>query len=165
MEANHASNISYAVEVGAFNIVSTAPISQQNQDVLVDGDDSLRSVMPLGGGMTFVLDPEGRQISTRPPPEEEAIVFAEVDLAKTFLARAALDTVGHYARNDVFKLLFDPTPRQHIHVGPHGASTVSRTERVSREDLFGGTRAREGDTRAREEDSVVSQAVEGFRAL
>lgn len=158
MEANHASNISYAVEVGAFNIVSTAPLSQQNQNVLVDGDDSLRAVMPLGGGMTFVLDPEGRQISTRPAPEEETIVFAEVDLSKTFLARAALDTVGHYARNDVFKVLFDPTPRQHIHVGPHGAPAGARAERVGREDLFQGTAARE-------DISAGVEGVEGFRAL
>lgn len=108
--------------------------------------------------MTFVLDPEGRQISSRPAPEDETIVFAEVDLAKTFLARAALDTVGHYARNDVFRVHFDPTPRQHIHVGPHGAASTARSERVGREQLFEVMAAPRSDF-------AVAEVAEGFRPL
>lgn len=81
-------------------------------------------------------------------PDVEAIIYAEVDLAKTFLARAALDTVGHYSRNDIFKLSFDPTPRQHIHVGPSAVKPGS--QRLSRAELFAAVE--DGETAVKEEE-------------
>lgn len=128
---------SHAVETGTYTIVSTAPLSKQNQDVLVNGNDELRKLMPVGGGLTQIFDPEGRPLCKMPEPDVEAIIYAEVDRSNCLLARAALDTVGHYARKDVFQVHFDNTPRHAIVVGPHGQATGGHKTRRTRAEVFG----------------------------
>jgi len=62
----------------------------------------------LGRGGSAVVDPSGRYLAG-PVLDEEGLVEAEIDLGARRLAKAYLDTVGHYARWDVFRFgLKDP---------------------------------------------------------
>lgn len=118
-------------------MISTAPISQQNQDVLVGSNEALRTVMALGGGLTQVIDPEGRTVALQPAGDAETIVFADVNLGNCLAARAAMDTVGHYARHDLFQVHFDNKPRRQIWLGELGGKKVVGKERIGRKENFG----------------------------
>jgi aliphatic nitrilase len=55
-----------------------------------------------GGGWTAIIGPNG-QIIAGPHRDEEAIVYADIDLADIVLVKYACDSAGHYARPDVFR--------------------------------------------------------------
>jgi nitrilase len=73
--------------------------------------DNLRGIMKhnLARGGSAVVDPSGRYLAG-PVCDEEALVIAECDPAARTLAKAYLDTVGHYARWDVFDFRMRPAP-------------------------------------------------------
>jgi nitrilase len=112
--ANIGSDRAYAIEVGAFVVMATAPISEQNAQYLCDDDHVKRGMLGIGGGCSMVYDPEGREIAEPLDEHGEGIVYAMVDTAKYALAKSALDTVGHYGREDVFRVTFDAEPRQSV---------------------------------------------------
>jgi predicted amidohydrolase len=61
-------------------------------------------------GNTVVVAPGGT-ILAGPVRREEAIVYADIDLAAVPAARRRFDPVGHYHRPDVFRLHADNRPR------------------------------------------------------
>lgn len=101
--------------------------------------------MPLGGGLTQIIDPEGRPLAPPPAADIETIVYGEVDLGKCLGARAALDTVGHYARHDLFQVHFDNRPRRQIWLGGLGEKKAVGKERIGRKENFGEEVVEESD--------------------
>jgi nitrilase len=73
--------------------------------------DRLRDIMKynLARGGSAVVDPSGRYLAD-PVLDEETLVIADCDLADRTLAKAYLDTIGHYARYDIFDFRMRPTP-------------------------------------------------------
>jgi nitrilase len=73
--------------------------------------ESMRDIMKynLARGGSAVVDPSGRYIAG-PVLDEETLVITDCDLADRTLAKAYLDTVGHYARWDVFDFRMRPAP-------------------------------------------------------
>lgn len=65
--------------------------------------DNIRDIIQynLARGGSAVIDPNGRYLAG-PTLDEETIVRADIDLLQRRLAKAYLDTVGHYARWDLF---------------------------------------------------------------
>lgn len=59
-----------------------------------------------GGGWSAIIGPEGR-ILAGPNTDDEAILYADIDLSDIILSKYACDSVGHYARPDVVRLLMD----------------------------------------------------------
>lgn len=59
-------------------------------------------VMSAGG--SCIVDPFGNYV-VGPLFGKEEILYAELDMAKVVLSRLDFDPAGHYARNDVFKLI------------------------------------------------------------
>jgi nitrilase len=57
---------------------------------------------PLPGG-SFIVSPDGRVLAG-PLWKEEGILYADLDLRDTVRASQLLDSVGHYARREVFEL-------------------------------------------------------------
>lgn len=66
---------------------------------LTDRPEMIRT----GGGWTAIIAPNG-QVIAGPHTDDEAIIYAELDLAMIMKAKYACDSVGHYARPDVVRL-------------------------------------------------------------
>jgi nitrilase len=64
-------------------------------------------------GDSVVIAPGG-QIVAGPLRQEEGIVFCEIDLGKTGIAKRAMDVVGHYSRPDIFTLHVNSKPQSPV---------------------------------------------------
>jgi amidase/nitrilase len=62
----------------------------------------------LARGGSAVVDPSGRYLA-KPCLDEEALIVADCDPADRVLAKAYLDTIGHYARWDIFDFRVRPS--------------------------------------------------------
>jgi hypothetical protein len=53
---------------------------------------------PPGGDKASLFGPDGRKLTPPVPADEEAIMYAVIDLAMCSQARLRADLVGHFAR-------------------------------------------------------------------
>jgi aliphatic nitrilase len=128
-EVNTAVSRVYAVEGGCFVLAPSMPVTQELIDRLCDTDDK-RELLLTGGGATTIFGPDGSTIAAA-APDEETIVYADVDLGLIALAKAAADPAGHYARADVTRLLLDRRPRRPVeHAGPEAPPAQAELEEV-----------------------------------
>jgi nitrilase len=61
-------------------------------------------------GGSVIIDPLGNVLAG-PHYEGETILIAELDTDQIIRGKIDFDVIGHYARNDIFKLTVDRTPR------------------------------------------------------
>jgi nitrilase len=109
-EVNMAATQVYALEGGCFVLASTQVISDEGI-ALFTRTDAQRQMISAGGGFSRIYGPDGKQISTDLPEDQEGLVYADIDLAAIALAKNAFDPAGHYSRSDVTRLLLDSRPR------------------------------------------------------
>lgn len=64
----------------------------------------------VGGGITGFLGPNGKWLQ-EPHRDEEAVVYADLDLANIAFAKFFADSAGHYDRPDMFHFDVDRTPQ------------------------------------------------------
>ncbi|KAH7239566.1 hypothetical protein MRS44_015075 [Fusarium solani] len=57
-----------------------------------------------GGGFSTIFSPFGQELVEPLKPDEEGILYAEVDIKEKYKAKQNLDTVGHYSRPDQLSL-------------------------------------------------------------
>jgi len=108
-EVSNAISQVYAVEGQCYVIAPTSIIDDATVDYIADstgGTEPFRT----GGGFSMIYGPDGRPLNERLPEHEEGIVYAEIDLAACQAAKLVADPVGHYARPDVTRLLWNPQP-------------------------------------------------------
>jgi len=67
----------------------------------------------INPGLSVIVDPDGK-IVAGPMEAEEGILYAEVTAEQLVGPRWQLDTAGHYARPDVFRLEVAREPRPFI---------------------------------------------------
>ncbi|KAJ3521573.1 hypothetical protein NM208_g13226 [Fusarium decemcellulare] len=57
-----------------------------------------------GGGFSTIFSPFGQELVEPLQPDEEGILYAEIDIKEKYKAKQNLDTVGHYSRPDQLSL-------------------------------------------------------------
>ncbi len=105
-QVNNAASQVYAVEGSCFVIAPCATVSTAMIEELCDTPEK-HSMLHAGGGFTKIYGPDGSDIGSRIGPDEEGIVYADLDLGVISVAKAAADPAGHYSRPDVTRLLFN----------------------------------------------------------
>lgn len=120
----------YAVEGGAFTLMSTQIMSEEGAMVFaVDGE--LPFAYTGGGGHAAVYGPDSALLTTPLDPTAEGIVTADIDLTAIDLAKAFADPVGHYAFPDIFQLSVDRRERKPAMLGATEGRLVNLPELAS----------------------------------
>ncbi|UPL01467.1 hypothetical protein LCI18_012401 [Fusarium solani-melongenae] len=125
MTADGSQNLSqtYAIESTTYVLHSTSVCTQKGIETLKT-QDGLACRQP-GGGHSCVIGPDGRRL-TAPlgdgSPDEEGIVYADLDLTKVVATRGFLDIVGHYSRPDLLWLGVDREQKENIIAKQHKAA-------------------------------------------
>jgi nitrilase len=112
-EVNNAASQIYAVEGSCFVIAPCAVVSQEMIDLMCDTPDK-HQLLHVGGGFAVIYGPDGARIGDKLPPDQEGLIYADIDLAMIPIAKAAADPAGHYARPDVTRLLFNNRPAHRV---------------------------------------------------
>lgn len=109
-EVNIGASRQYAVEGQAFVLAPCATVGPAAQELFAD-TEAKRAMLPLGGGYARIFGPDGSSLADPLAPDEEGILFADIDYAAILAAKNAADPVGHYSRPDVFTLHHRDTGR------------------------------------------------------
>ena len=105
-EVNNAASKIYAVEGSCFVIAPCATVSKEMIALLCDTPDK-HDLLHVGGGFAAIYGPDGTPLGERLPPDQEGLLYADIDLGMISIAKAAADPAGHYARPDVTRLLLN----------------------------------------------------------
>jgi len=98
-----------ALEGQMFVIASTALLSPKNAELCgVKGTGTWE--MPMGGGFAAIYAPDGTQLTPTTAPDQEVILYADIDLDATKIAKLTADAVGHYSRPDLLSLNVNTRP-------------------------------------------------------
>ncbi|KAF8216855.1 carbon-nitrogen hydrolase [Mycena galopus ATCC 62051] len=108
-----------ALEGQMFVISSTQVLSPQNAELCgLKGTGSWE--MKMGGGFAAIYAPDGTQITQTAPPDQEIILYADIDLEATKMAKLVADPVGHYSRPDLLSLNVNTRPQPLVSYRPEG---------------------------------------------
>jgi aliphatic nitrilase len=105
-EVNNAASKIYAVEGSCFVLGPCALVSQAMIDELCDSPEK-HAFLHAGGGHAVIYGPDGSSLAEKLPPDQEGILYADIDLGMIGVAKNAADPAGHYSRPDVTRLLLN----------------------------------------------------------
>jgi aliphatic nitrilase len=105
----------HAFEAKVFNIVSSAFTDRTLKEKVAGTDKAALDIIENSPrSVSMILDPSGTVIG-QPLSDEEGIVYAEVDTAKSVEPKQFHDVVGYYNRFDIFDLRVDRSARDPVH--------------------------------------------------
>lgn len=114
-----------------------------------------------GVGRTAIFGPNGETLAG-PLLDEEGIVYADLDLELSALSKLFIDAVGHYARPDVLRLIFNRERREVLQEqAPVSDSNAAQRELIALAEQLRG-RARQ--SRDRELFSIAEELLKKFSA-
>ncbi|KAJ6519148.1 carbon-nitrogen hydrolase, partial [Mycena sanguinolenta] len=102
-----------ALEGQMFVISSTQLLSPKNAELC-----RCVFVCRMGGGFAAIYAPDGTQITQTIAPNQEAILYADLDLDATKKAKLVADPVGHYSRPDLLSLAVHTRPNPLVSYDP-----------------------------------------------
>lgn len=105
-----ASTRQLALENSCFVIVAREVMSMDRLPEGFPEDPTGRADRWVGHGGSAIIGPRGEYLAG-PVFDAETIVTVEIDLGQIPPAKAFFDTVGHYARPDVFQLVWHKEPK------------------------------------------------------
>ncbi|MFM9917812.1 MAG: Nit6803 family nitrilase [Rhizobacter sp.] len=97
----------HALESGCFVVNATGWLTDA-QIASITPDTSLQKAL-RGGCHTAIVSPEGKDLCT-PLTEGEGIVCADLDMSLIAKRKRMMDSVGHYARPELLRLLINDQP-------------------------------------------------------
>ncbi|MFL6833019.1 MAG: Nit6803 family nitrilase, partial [Xanthobacteraceae bacterium] len=97
----------HALESGCFVVNATGWLTEE-QIAKISPDEKLRKAL-RGGCMTAIVSPEGAHV-VPPLKEGEGILTADLDLNLIVKRKRMMDSVGHYARPELLRLVLDNRP-------------------------------------------------------
>ncbi|MGA7810000.1 carbon-nitrogen hydrolase family protein [Bradyrhizobium sp.] len=112
-DVNNAASKIYAVEGSCFVLAPCATVSQAMIEELCDTPDK-NALLHAGGGYAVIYGPDGSQLVEKLQPDQEGILYADIDLGMIGVAKNAADPAGHYSRPDVTRLLFNKEPSKRV---------------------------------------------------
>jgi len=109
-QLNNAASQMYAAEGQCFVLAPCGVVDKAMLDMLIDTPDKA-PLLKEGGGYAMIYGPDGAPMCEPLPPTQEGLIYADIDLGMISLAKSVADPVGHYARPDVTRLMFNASPR------------------------------------------------------
>jgi aliphatic nitrilase len=103
----------HALESGCFVVNATGWLTEE-QIVKISPEEKLRKAL-RGGCLTAIVSPEGVHV-VPPLREGEGIVTADLDMGLIVKRKRMMDSVGHYARPELLKLVLDNRPARPMDV-------------------------------------------------
>jgi nitrilase len=103
----------HALESGCFVVNSTGWLTEE-QIAKISPDDKMRKAL-RGGCMTAIVSPEGAHV-VPPLTQGEGILIADLDMGLILKRKRMMDSVGHYARPEILKLVLDNRPARPMRV-------------------------------------------------
>lgn len=113
-EVNNAASMMYAVEGQCFVLAPCCLVSPEMIALLVEDDPKKAELLKVGGGAARIYGPDGQMLCAPLAPDEEGVLYAEIDLSMITLAKSAADPTGHYSRPDVTRLLLDARSKKPV---------------------------------------------------
>jgi nitrilase len=110
----------HALESGCFVINATGWLTEA-QIARITSDPRLQKTL-TSGCCTAIVSPEGAHLC-EPLRQGEGMVFADLDLSLIIKRKRMMDSVGHYARPDIFNLHVDRSARSHASFTTHTAES------------------------------------------
>jgi len=95
-----------AFEGQVFAVFSSSCMSEEEVEFYLELDPANKGILSPGGGIAGIVDPLGNYVAG-PIENEEGMAVGDIDLDLIRDAKHLVDTVGHYARSDVLKLLLN----------------------------------------------------------
>jgi aliphatic nitrilase len=109
-EANDTASRTYALAGACYVIAATAITTQAIIDQLCETEQHRKLIWP-GGGRSMVFAPDGRPMTDYLEPDQEGLVYAEIDPALARAAKALIDLSGHSASPNAVRLVVDNRSR------------------------------------------------------
>jgi aliphatic nitrilase len=117
----------HALESGCFVVNATGWLTEE-QIAKISPDEKLRKAL-RGGCMTAIVSPEGAHL-VPPLKEGEGILTADLDMGLIVKRKRMMDSVGHYARPELLKLVLDDRPARPMEVAHESPAGELANERA-----------------------------------
>src|ERR1700723_2779018 len=103
----------HALESGCFVVNATGWLSEE-QIAKISPDEKLRKAL-RGGCMTAIISPDGAHV-VPPLTQGEGMLVADLDMGLIVKRKRMMDSVGHYARPEILKLVLDNRPARPMQI-------------------------------------------------
>ena len=104
----------YAITVGTFVLINTLVCTPEILRMLEEGNPDRVAAFTGGGGHGGVLNPRGTRITERLAPDQEGILYADIDLAEIIESKYLIDCAGHYSKGNVARLVYNQNPQNAV---------------------------------------------------